>query len=753
MQTAIFKARGLQTFRNYLTTKEGAFLVADNCIINRDDIVEKRRGMKIYSQPIGSVNDRSKQLLQYKDLNLVHQDDQLFYDSITIPGTFTPYAGIYQELEAGLRIKYQEVNGNLYFTTSDGIKKISAADKAGIAGATPIDAGAPKALDLTATPNYSIPGFLNPNSATAYRVVWGYYDANNNLILGAPGSFTVVRNISTTDSCVVDLTFYIPQGITANYFYQIYRAAQVTPASSTPLDDLNLVIQEFVTSAQLTAGVVSTQDITPEDFRNSGTPLYTSAVSGESVPGLGAGIALANEVPPIAKDIALFKGSTFYSNTKTRHRLTVNLLSLSNFVSGTSSITISNGITTNTYIFRGQEEIAEVDFTSYSGAIPGGLLGRYFFMWSASNYRQYFVWFDTTGTDPVPVNVEIEGKLAIKVDVSAAVTVNDIATATASAINATADFDAISAAGLVTITNAFNGNATDTTDSANNPVAQGVTFTVTQQGLGEDAALKYVLLSNQTSLGLQLQETSLSLVNVINQQMGESVYAYYISATDDVPGQILFENRDINDIPFYIAVNDASISNNFNPPLPVVTAYTTTVGNPTIINSTAHGLTTGETVFFSTYNGTPSIIGNWPVTVINANTFSIPVDTTSGISGSGNYWKSNTVVSSNEVNGNRIYFSKLNQPEAVPLIFFFDVGPKDSEILRIIPLRDTLFIMKQDAIYRLAGEGVGAFTVTLMDSFLFLTAPDTAQVLNNQIYMLTTQGIVTVTETAVEIIN
>ena len=42
----------------------------------------------------------------------------------------------------------------------------------------------------------------------------------------------------------------------------------------------------------------------------------------------------------------------------------------------------------------------------------------------------------------------------------------------------------------------------------------------------------------------------------------------------------------------------------------------------------------------------------------------------------------------------RVYYSKVDQPEAVPSLNFVDVGGSDAEILRLIPLRDALIVLK-----------------------------------------------------------
>jgi hypothetical protein len=120
----------------------------------------------------------------------------------------------------------------------------------------------------------------------------------------------------------------------------------------------------------------------------------------------------------------------------------------------------------------------------------------------------------------------------------------------------------------------------------------------------------------------------------------------------------------------------------------------------------------------------------------------LPVNTTTG----------NQVTSNNEVRPNRVHYSKFQEPEAFPLANYIDIGPKDREIKRIIPLRDSLFIFKEDGIYRLSGDSA-PFTVAPFDFSAQVLAPDTAVVLNNQIYALSTQGVIVVTDTGVSVIS
>jgi hypothetical protein len=110
-------------------------------------------------------------------------------------------------------------------------------------------------------------------------------------------------------------------------------------------------------------------------------------------------------------------------------------------------------------------------------------------------------------------------------------------------------------------------------------------------------------------------------------------------------------------------------------------------------------------------------------------------------------------LSSNEVRTNRIYYSKTQQPEGVPLTNFLDIGPSNTEILRCIALRDSLMLIKQEGIYRLTGETPQSFSVVPLDLTVFCKAPDSAAALNNRIHMVSNQGVVAVGDTGVQVLS
>jgi hypothetical protein len=196
-------------------------------------------------------------------------------------------------------------------------------------------------------------------------------------------------SITTGTPATAQLTFTVPTEISTNYFYQLYRTAVTTVspgltlADIDPGDEQQFVLEAPITSADITAGEITVIDNTPEAFRSSGAYLYTNGFS-------GTGILSANERPPIATDIALFRNSTFYSNTKDVHRLNLSMLSVDNFVSGSTKLYISKNGTTSTYTFRGEVEVTDVVVAQKSLTVGNS----YIVLNSPNDERSYYVWFD-----------------------------------------------------------------------------------------------------------------------------------------------------------------------------------------------------------------------------------------------------------------------------------------------------------------------------------------------------------------------
>lgn len=155
-------------------------------------------------------------------------------------------------------------------------------------------------------------------------------------------------------------------------------------------------------------------------------------------------------------------------------------------------------------------------------------------------------------------------------------------------------------------------------------------------------------------------------------------------------------------------------------------------------------------MFIIAPNAVPAIQGIYTVTVVDADNIRISQKTLGGTA-TGSYYFFPFEKSDNLSSPNRVMYSKFSQPEAVPIINYIDIGTKDEPIERILSLRDYLFVLKTDGIYMLSGDG-GQFTVRMIDTEKIL-CPDSAVVLNNQIFMLATSGIVAINENSPVIVS
>lgn len=568
--------------------------------------------------------------------------------------------------------------------------------------------------------------------------------AEPNAIINDAVSATYISVLDVTTSANVLLTVTIPEDIDSNYFVQIYRSAiftatdtQVLSTDVFPNDELQLVYEAYPTTDELAAGEMTILDVVPDAFR--GANLYTNASTGE-------GILQSNDLPPFAKDINVFKNSVFYANTHTRQRKELSLLGVQNMIAdallgNVPTFTISTETGSNTYTFViGVSEVFTVTTVPGSSLAAAGT-ASYFDAYSGLDERSYRFWYQI-GTAVAPAD---GGHTLVSILADAADTDAIIASKTRDAFNIiNQDFSATSLTNVVTTTLIQPGTATDASAGTS-----GFTVVVTVPGVGENIAAGQILLSNDVSPAIAVQETAQSLARVLNQNTLEQIYVYYTSGAQEVPGKMVFEARSLSDGQFFITTNNSNTGASFSPsvaPTSIITSIA--IGSPTtnlVTTATAHGLTNLDYVFISGSNSTPSIDGYQQITYVSATTFRVNATiTVAGTTGSVTPYNS-AESSSNEDAPNRVYYSKYQQPEAVPILNYFDVGAKDRAILRIFPLRDSLFIFKEDGVYRISGESI-PFNLALFDGSVQLQAPDSLASVDNVIYGWTESGITSVTE-------
>ena len=342
------KIAGLYTHPNELSeVPEGALLQAQDIVIDEESIAQPRRGYEQFNDLGGTLN----KLFAYKGELIGHYGtDSLAYES---GATFTDYTGTFTPIDSSTRVRSAQANQNFYFTTSSGVKKLDEV------ATTPVDSGAPKAISMSAS-LVGASGFLEVGDVVAYRLVWGYEDANKNLILGAPSQRLVVEN-TDPGTRNVDIQVDIPDDITTDFFFQIYRTQPVT-APSDPGEEMGIIVEEFPTAGEITAESLTFSDETPVGLE--GATLYT-APSQE-------GLLQANEQPPRAKDIATLKGFTWYANTISKHRVIYTLLAADGGGAPGTALQVDDVITIDGIDYTGKAatNVANAEFAVSTAATP-----------------------------------------------------------------------------------------------------------------------------------------------------------------------------------------------------------------------------------------------------------------------------------------------------------------------------------------------------------------------------------------------
>jgi len=471
--------KGLYTTPNNLSAvPQGALEIADNVVINTQSKVDSRRGQTQYGDAVTIGAGQINKLFNYAGSLILNYSNKMAYDSGG--GTWVDYSGTYAAPSNNFKIRSLEALKNFYFTTSAGIYKIDT-----LAG-TPRAAGVVRALGGTATTTGTT-GFLQPDSAVAYRIVWGYIDANNNLVVGAPSQRLVVAN-SGSDPVDVVLTFQIPSTITNEYFYQIYRSFGTASAGDEPSDELQLVIQGNPTSGEIAAKEFTVTDITPYDLMRA--TLYTSPSQ--------EGIENSNYEPPFAVDMDVFKGCAFYANIRQKQSLSLAMIS--------------------------------VEFPSLGYLIDATV-----------HTHTNFILDNIADTTGLRVGMRAVG----------------------SGIPSDARIASVDSISQVTLDKATTATATVSVEFQDRFSVGGIDFWA---GSAQNAATNTFFADDSGTPGQNINATALNLIEIVNTSPSNtSVYAYYLSGVEDLPGQILFQERAIGGAAFYAT---STVGDSFSPPLP-----------------------------------------------------------------------------------------------------------------------------------------------------------------------------------------
>lgn len=511
---AIHEKIGKYTHGNPISFPTGAAKEVENFEAIRDNVYRICRGRNNYGENLPAQD--IKQIMEYKKRVHLHMgNDTIYYDS-NGTGLFALLGTTLIQPDATTLMHELEFAGNMYFTTSSGVKLFDTL------GGAALDAGEPRGLscDVRLTTGST---WLANAYAVSYRHVWTYIDANNNKTTGSPSERTDISN-STGGSRSVTLGIYIPAGITTSHMLEVYRSTSVTPITVTPPEDYQLCYTVKPTAGQLTAKYLEFEDLLPDGFK--GLTLYTNTTQ--------EGLAQANENPPLCKAIDKYRGFVFFADVIGLSRLYTAMIATTNLTAATSTIKINDG--THSLTFGCVTEIAaKTAIATAAYAVPGPYLGMVELQTSVAH---------TMATGDYVHVTEINGTVEANGIWEIVVTAADKMI-------------------LVTCVYVHAWAA-----SANNVVAQYEDY---------NAAPRFIKFTTGTT-AQNIDNTARSFVKCINLASTNSWwYAYYTSSVSDPPGKIMITGRDQDNVQFYLIANSAATGSGFSPQIP--TAGTTYISS------------------------------------------------------------------------------------------------------------------------------------------------------------------------------
>lgn len=692
----IRKCKGLFAQQNSFDVPDGALERSLNIVVNNDDIISKVRGYYQYYDPSSSILNN---LFYYKSTLLAAFADKMAYftdigSSPNETGMATTLTGQAIAITSTRVSRSVEQNGNLYATTDNGVVKIDNYN------AKVFKAGSPPALDLRGS-FFAANGPISGESEVGYRVCFGRTDANDNLILGAPSDILTLTNqkivaaswsrtsnivtvtsvghglatgmsitvsdstgagdkvtdgshtitVTTVDAFTLSSTasnttgtldytatreslleFSVPREITTAadlYFFQIYRTTQTNSSTVSPTPDFRLIDQQTLTSAQITAGLVTYQDEIDDILVAFAPELYTNPNSRE-------GELQANTRPPLCDDVALFANYVFFAKCTTRHVLDLSVVDAGSLSTG-DYVELKVDATTRRYVAR--SGVGNKTTKSTSIANTGGKIEITSAAHGLLNGDSIYISEITGGT-------LTDGAYFV--------------------VNKAADtFQIALTSGGVAI-------------------AYSAVTSLYFQGVTNGTYSIFQLNNSSLSVSVQLRDTAQGLIKAVNRDASSLLYGNYASGISDTPGKIRFTAVGFTGV-IYMRASSAGAGSAFAPILP------------------------------ATFDG--------------------------------------TVFSKNDNQPNVVFISKVGEPEAAPLLNKLTIGSKNKNILRILPLRNSLIVLKEDGVFKVTGDSPANFTSVPLDNTVFVIAASSAALLNNQVYFLANQGVCIATDSAVNIVS
>ena len=280
-------------------------------------------------------------------------------------------------------------------------------------------------------------------------------------------------------------------------------------------------------------------------------------------------------------------------------------------------------------------------------------------------------------------------------------------------------------------------------------------------GAAENVATK-TFLYNSTSV----LNTVLSFCRIVNQQVSPTVLVRADSQATDTPtaGLVLIEDLALGQVGWTVSFSaqpQALITTGTS--LTRAGSISPTTGTVTVNMNAAHTFVVGDLVDLEN-TATPD--ANFPVgiktvaSVPTGSSWTYPESGANVTSANHTYtatrvttreWlptDARALTSDNSADPAGLTYSKFNQPEATPFENSDTAGEPDQPIYRVLPLRDSVLILKADGVYKLNGSTPADFTITPYDLTTLLVWPESAVAMDDVALFMSQRGPVSMGESS-----
>lgn len=811
-QDVLLSIAGLYTAPNdFSGVPPGAMDEATNVAIDNKNILSSRHGFGAFGDTVSSIPGVTANRIttfstsqidsiqtEYCITRLSDNTLERSAGPTETDGPWYTWPGSFENPASDAKLRFFETNRRKYVLTSSGPRLLDI-ETAGEGGNVSTQAGVPKALDLIATAQ-STPGFLQSNvaatptatatsSSLVLTKVSDLTDIEVDMYASAPGAFASKAIQDLTYTSIVDGTFgnsitvaNVNAGISQPLSVQVSSTAitvtLATNGSGTPTSTANAILAAINGSAA--SGIVTVA------VTGTGTTVQTvvgaTALTGGAAGAIPAGTKVASitdSAPLITETGNTTAGANTLANLTSNAGIVAGvLLSGAGIPDGTKVVSISgagpysvvmsqNAYQTTTGVSVAFATAPSVTLTVAATATVTGVVT--FYRGSQIGYRLLFIGRDAintallygapTGiaiavnTAPSAVAVSVTTNLPSALTMGPAITLyvqlyrSD---ATASAVVPPLDQMQLVYEAPITAGNISAGRITildQTPDSLKGiPLytgsdREGILQANDPPPLCKDATVyrDMTLYANVTSHpSLKLTLLGVTLPGGSGLQAGDT-----ITLTPDVGTPLVLT----------AVAGTPSSAGEFK----IITSGTPaqniadTANNLISTINYAPGLSPGTSPIYAyLISGAEDLPGQ--ILLVSKDYSGVTV--TASLHGA-TAWSPSIASPGSALTStttpNAVLISKQAQGTAVPTANQLLVGDASAPVIRVLALREYALVAKTDGVYRITGLTPSTLSATLFDNTTRIVGAETAVVLSNALWMLSNQGVVSVSDTGTQI--